>query len=1557
VAVLENLLEEARKRLVETGTRNRLIHVNRSAKRANVINVINERSDDLFDLLRLQSKKMRFAGKGEEVDETESPISLQQEEDIDESRFTDLIIETPLTPDALQKRLLKIASDARTAEEEQGINILYLNLGFLRWYEDKNSEVMRESPLILIPVELVRNEKTSTFDLKCRDDDIMTNLPLQERLRMDFGVVLPDIDDSEEWTPSDYFQSVADSISARDRWSIDSDGIQLGFFSFAKLLMLRDLDPVNWSEGTLLNNPIIKGLLAEGFTPEPPLFAADANLDEELSPQEIVQVVDADSSQTKVIQEVRSGRNLVVQGPPGTGKSQTITNILAAAAYDNKKVLFVAEKMAALEVVHRRMVKAGLKDLCLELHSRTANKRAFLEEIAETLSNGRSAEPVQNNTDELLKIRDELNQLSNLMHHKVDSIGRSPFQVLSVLIDLAGRETLPPRVDVSHLVSMDLAQEEEMCSLISDFCQALYKYGSEHHHPFRGTKNLDLQPTDLLRLENRLQELKNAVGEIIELRTEVATLLGLEPASTIEQLEVHFETLDAINSSPTITPDLLEHCVTHIDDKRFSEAIQIGADWTSIKNTLSDDFSDVVWTQSVSHIRPVLVQGIQSWFSRVFGKYRSSSKEFATLLKTPLPKNPNERLRLLDTLIDAQGKRESYEQERPYLEKTLDKDWRNERTPFIELRECASWLEENKELLSRFSFDSLTSLLAEDSIKQRSSSQLESLEKSVYDKLTDTFALTLNDVFATNTAPSADLEQLLSRIDGMIHAPHLYDAWVAYSGLRTRLEENGLNELIPFAETHPNKPETILAEFIYGLNESRWNVIRQEMPSLNQVAKTDRHLLVERFQQLESERIKQSQNIIRSQHLTSIPQGSVGEMGVIRGEIAKKRKHFSIRKVMSLAGSMVQRIKPVFLMSPISVAQFLPPEKLEFDLLVIDEASQVRPEDALGSIARARQIVVVGDQKQLPPTSFFDRLTGNMDDFNEDEETEEIPVTSAVEMESVLSLCEARGLSESMLEWHYRSRDPSLITVSNIEFYRNRLILPPSPMESDDSFGLNLIRVPGVYSSASRGNGRPGTNRIEAEQIVNRLCEFARTRSEFSVGIVTFSKAQADMVTEVLEFTRRNDPTLDQFLQTNKTENVFVKNIENVQGDERDIILISVGYGPYEPNGRLPSMSFGPINSEGGERRLNVLFSRSRVACEVFTSFDPRDIDLNRTQKLGPRVLKKFLQFAETGELAEKLVTGEDADSPFEEDVARVIRSIGFEVDHQVGTAGFRIDLGVRSRENPAHYILAVECDGATYHSALWARERDRLRQQILEGFGWTFHRIWSTDWFYRRTQEIERLKRALEHAETRDIQSSLKGANELTPSMTTVTREAPSRDRVDLASLNLEPKEIDAPTYKKAVVRANSFYEPHERPISEICDLVSNIINVEGPIHTDEIARRYTAAHGKSRVGNRIEQAVLRALLRMKKQNLILESGQFWGTEAQFKNPPVRNRQNELPPLTKPEYISAEEIRACAEIVSQESGDVDLDEMIRAVSRVLGFKRAGPDFQMRVRQILCAVK
>lgn len=512
----------------------------------------------------------------------------------------------------------------------------------------------------------------------------------------------------------------------------------------------------------------------------------------------------------------------------------------------------------------------------------------------------------------------------------------------------------------------------------------------------------------------------------------------------------------------------------------------------------------------------------------------------------------------------------------------------------------------------------------------------------------------------------------------------------------------------------------------------------------------DRHgELIRQFQQLESARRDCAVRAIRARRQLRMPRGAMGPMGVIRGEIGRKRHHMPLRKLMQAAGDAILEIKPVFLMSPLSVAQFLPPGAVEFDLLVIDEASQIRPEDALGAIARCRQIVVVGDKRQLPPTSFFDRVIADEAEPLDEDEPRRLAAAPVADLESILSLCEARGLENRMLRWHYRSRHPSLIEVSNAEFYK-RLVMPPAPTSDRKERGLLLRRVAGAYD---RGGTR--TNPIEAEAVAAAAAEHARNSPQASLGIVTFSTAQRDLISDCLERRRRDDPDLDAFLREGASEEAFVKNLENVQGDERDVILISVGYGPREAGKPLDSMGFGPISTEGGERRLNVLFTRARLRCEVFVSFGAGDINLERATGEGPRVLKRFLQYAETGALAESRPTGAGFDSEFERAVAAAIEQLGYKVDAQVGAAGFRIDLCAQDPAQPGRYILAIECDGATYHSALWARERDRLRQEVLEGLGWRFHRIWSTDWFYRRGEQVEKLKAALEAAKAPQPQPS----------------------------------------------------------------------------------------------------------------------------------------------------------------------------------------------------------
>ena len=360
---IEKLLREARLKLIETGTRNRLVHTPRRAKRTRCLPIAGARPDAVFVNLAREKNLLRFLaangleaapeGSGEKI------ARLMREPDQIGGRPSHANrngLQTTLAPELLQKRLHAIYRDAKTAEEERGVNILFLALGFLRWYEDERSDALRgEAPLILLPITLVRDDKRSTFDLGFRDDDIASNQALQERLRGDFGISLPDVPETDSWLPSAYFGAVAAATSSKRRWSIDTEGVELGFYSSSKFLIMRDLEPANWPGNALVERPLVRGLLFEGLASAPPLLPDDARLDALLQPADLVHVVDADSSQTRVIESVRAGRNLIVHGPPGTGKSQTITNMIAAAVHAGKSVLFVAEKMAALNVVHDRL--------------------------------------------------------------------------------------------------------------------------------------------------------------------------------------------------------------------------------------------------------------------------------------------------------------------------------------------------------------------------------------------------------------------------------------------------------------------------------------------------------------------------------------------------------------------------------------------------------------------------------------------------------------------------------------------------------------------------------------------------------------------------------------------------------------------------------------------------------------------------------------------------------------------------------------------------------------------------------------------------------------------------------------------------------------------------------------------------------------------------------------------------------------------------------------------------------------------------------------------------
>jgi very-short-patch-repair endonuclease len=458
--------------------------------------------------------------------------------------------------------------------------------------------------------------------------------------------------------------------------------------------------------------------------------------------------------------------------------------------------------------------------------------------------------------------------------------------------------------------------------------------------------------------------------------------------------------------------------------------------------------------------------------------------------------------------------------------------------------------------------------------------------------------------------------------------------------------------------------------------------------------------------------------------------GEYTELGLIRHETNKQRRFCRIRELLQRAPKSMRSLKPCFMMSPLSVAQFIAPGSMNFDLVIMDEASQIKPEDAIGALLRSKQMVVVGDPKQLPPTSFFDR---QQDDIDEDD---------AVVIDNSESILEASLKSfqpARRLRWHYRSQHESLIQFSNSRFYDGDLVVFPSPSLEDGTLGVTFQHVPGATFA-------DGCNMKEAQAIAKAVVEHAISKPNETIGVGAFNLKQSQIISDFIdkEYDKRQDVRTALDLLNAGAEELFVKNLENLQGDERDVIFISYTYGPDKESGRVMNR-FGPINSESGWRRLNVLVTRARRRVKVFASFFPSDITVGPGQSRGVTAFRDYLEFAQTGKLSERLITNREPDSPFEISVAKVVDSMGLRAVPQVGVAGYYIDIGVQCRDDSGEFILGIECDGAAYHSSKSARDRDRLREEVIRSRGWNLHRIWSTDWFQNQRHEERRLLSAIE--------------------------------------------------------------------------------------------------------------------------------------------------------------------------------------------------------------------
>lgn len=584
------------------------------------------------------------------------------------------------------------------------------------------------------------------------------------------------------------------------------------------------------------------------------------------------------------------------------------------------------------------------------------------------------------------------------------------------------------------------------------------------------------------------------------------------------------------------------------------------------------------------------------------------------------------------------------------------------------------------------------------------------------------------------------LDDLKKRVQEMRDRVVELRDWLDWRELHERFVHLGLGTFWDEARAQPPTANQLSDLFAKAVLTHWVEDVMQREPVLREFRRPEHEQFLAEFRDLDRRLLHAAAqrvgNFVAEQRPQAAQADPGSEIAVLLREAHKKSRHLPIRRLFEQIPQLLLQLKPCLLMSPLSVSQFLPAQKLSFDHVVFDEASQIFPEDAVGALVRGRQVVIAGDDKQLPPTTFFQQVL----DDEEDDEMEDEPAS----FESILDAALGAGLSQRLLRWHYRSRHEALITFSNQRFYDNRLITFPSPWLENPKLGVEFKHVPdGVYDRGGRRD-----NRREAEVVADLVLEHFRKQPDKSLGVIAFSQAQMTAIQDAVDSRRQKHPELETFFKDDRLEGFFVKNLETVQGDERDVILFSVGYG-RDAQGRL-TMHFGPVNRQGGERRLNVAVTRAREKLILVSSIRAQDLDVSATEATGVQYFCQYLDYAERGITALELAHPQgtpDPDSPLELDVMGELRRSDYEVVPQVGCSGFRIDLGVVDPASPGRFLLGIECDGVSYHATPTARDRDRLRQEVLERQGWRIHRIWSIDWFYRRAEEVERLRQALEGA------------------------------------------------------------------------------------------------------------------------------------------------------------------------------------------------------------------
>lgn len=1423
-------LQTWERKLLDLSLRNQLINLRITQ---NIVQLMITQLDMLEDELS-SGKEFQILGKPSDFENSlidKRIYSIEQNEDIIEilmkTEFKSKRIRTFLDEDNIKYALTSLYRNSRVSLEENGANTLYLALGFLKWYENDITQKARYAPLILIPIEIIRKSAKVGFVIRERDEDVQFNITLLEKLKQDFGIEICGLDplpeDNHGVDINIVFNVVRQAVLNKKRWDVIELAF-IGLFSFKQFVMWNDIK--NRSD-ELQRNKVVQSLINNKLMWKPNYPNDTDDYDQQFSPIDLALPISVDSSQLAAIALSNGeGESFVLHGPPGTGKSQTITNIIANALYHDKTVLFIAEKSAALSVVQKRLESIGLGPFCLELHSNKARKKDVLQQLDKTLelSNLKHPEDYLETANEILELRKQLNELMNKIHKKT-VFGLSLYDYL-VKVDKLNEID---NIIIYNIHDLDNLNEE----IIKNKYRTIDNF-------ILSAKNVIASENELLPLtftQYSLEIKDNILSFAHQIRDDydklsqenIYKIISNKGFVQTEDIDLLVKVLEWYrNSKKYLTQELLDLDNMYVYQDGIRNLIQLGLAKNEVEKYLNDYFDLEYIEVPYQELYTEWKSSESTWLIPKLIKQNNLLKRIKILSKNPNQINKN-------IVIDL-------------LEKFNQKDK-------INLQIQSS----NKELLEIFN----------QYIKTNNFDKIEVINNSIMNlyklintsKIKDTYLMVLNELLledCENFIYIDLLKEILKKYKNMslfctwkktgnwfmvindfvntIMKNSLgLREWNIYSKARSEMHNQSLSVLVDKYENKIYSLDQLKDIFDKSLSLLIVEYLIDSYQEINNFTSewiSDR-LNLYRDSTKKFERLTQEEIVARLSskipNITSVSSSS--EIGILKRAIKSNGRGLSIRKLFELVPHLLTRLSPCMLMSPMSVAQYIDPSYPKFDLIVFDEASQLPTSEAVGAIARGKNVIVVGDPNQLPPTSFF--ASSNVDDENFESE----------DLQSVLDDCLTLSMPQMHLLWHYRSQHESLISFSNREFYDNKLLTFPSV--NDMLSKVNFVHVNNGYYE--KGNRRVNVEEAKSivEDIKRRLTD--PKLSQQSIGVVTFNASQQNLIDDMLIKAFQEDKALEE-KANHLHESIFIKNLENVQGDERDVILFSICYGP-DQNGKV-SMNFGPLNKDGGERRLNVAVSRARSEMIVFSTLLPQQIDLSRTRARGVVALKSFLEYAQQGKNKITENVQQVSLDEFVPLVAKEIEKLGYKVNMFVGSSMFKVDIGVLDPKNEHSYLLGIMLDGIQYKQSKTSRDRNISQLNVLKGLGWNIYQLWVMDWYEHKEKQLEIIKQLLK--ESSIYHSSQKNTVEsltyLVEPSSFIYKKNDIVQRDKLIEYKISELEFHYGGADKAA-------EPFSKDI--LIDMMNKVILDEAPISQEVLFKRVMQAWGVSRIGARLQKAL----------------------------------------------------------------------------------------------------